>query len=442
MAVYPLLITTAPQTDPGLPHTTAINDVTDLQNMNIDKAGNYYLTGNIDASITSTWNAGAGFIPVGNSGDYFTGTLDGCGYTISDLFINRNTNGQGLFGFVAPLARIANVTLSNVNITGGGYWCGALAAYVKSSEVGDILIQNCHASGAIKSYGSFMGYYGGVVGQILRQSAHVSGTTYVYDCDSSCTLDMNGVTNYSYRGGFVGLVSYAAFKNCFATGSLINGGAADSGQGLGGFAGSVGNDVTFSYCHAAGDVEGGDGRFFGGFVGHSGLSDVRTYSSCYATGDVTGNKEVGGFAGVGNAEYDTAIFENCYARGHAEATGTGYAGGFAGTATDPGNIFTNCYSTGAATGAAGVGGFIGQAAVMLTCTSCYWDKEASGNLTTSQNKGLGKITKWFRKKSHFTGWDFVNVWYMPDFGKQIVMGKPRSSYPVNCPHTSQRNVYV
>lgn len=440
MAVYPLLITTAPQADPGLPHTTAINNVTDLQNMNIDKAGNYYLTGNIDASDTITWNAGAGFVPVGTSGTKFTGTFDGCGFTISDLFINRNTNGQGLFGFVGALAKIANVTLSNVNITGGGYWVGALAAYVQSSEVGDILIQNCHASGAIKSYGSGMGYYGGLIGQILRVGGDESGTVYVYDCDSSCDLDMVNASIYSTRGGFIGVAAYAVIKNCHATGSLINGNVADTGQDFGGFAGSFSNDVDISFCYATGDIPVGAGRFTGGFIGFA--SQTSYFNSCYATGDVNGRQEVGGFVGYLEGTYGNPTVTDCYAWGNAVSTAAGYAGGFCGVAEEPSISFINCYSIGSASGAAGIGGFCGVIGVNTTVTSCYWDKEASGNLTTSQNKGLGKITKWFRKKSHFTGWDFVNVWYMPDFGRQIVMGRPRSSYPVNCPHTSQRNVYA
>jgi len=57
---YPTLRTTTTQADPGLTHTTAIANVTELQAMNSNLAGNYYLTGNIDASATSGWNGGAG----------------------------------------------------------------------------------------------------------------------------------------------------------------------------------------------------------------------------------------------------------------------------------------------------------------------------------------------------------------------------------------------
>jgi len=79
---------------PSLTHTTPIANVTDLQNIKNDLDGNYYLTNDIDASATIGWNGGAGFEPI----DDFIGTLDGCGYKISNLYINRpDENGVGSF---------------------------------------------------------------------------------------------------------------------------------------------------------------------------------------------------------------------------------------------------------------------------------------------------------------------------------------------------------
>ena len=123
-ATYPTLRTTTAQADPGLTHTLAISNVTELQAMQDNLASNYYLTGNIDASATSGWNGGAGFVPIGTFGLKFTGTFDGCGYTISNLYINRNSTGQGLFQAIGANAKVANVTLSNVDIKSGYYWGG------------------------------------------------------------------------------------------------------------------------------------------------------------------------------------------------------------------------------------------------------------------------------------------------------------------------------
>ena len=65
-----------------------VNTVFDLQNMKNNLAGTYALGRDIDAGITSGWNSGAGFVPIGG-GTSFTGNLDGQGHTISGLFINR-----------------------------------------------------------------------------------------------------------------------------------------------------------------------------------------------------------------------------------------------------------------------------------------------------------------------------------------------------------------
>jgi hypothetical protein len=68
--------------------TYHITNVWELQNMSDDLSGDYILDNNIDASITSTWNAGAGFEPIGQP-TQFTGTFNGYNNSINNLFINR-----------------------------------------------------------------------------------------------------------------------------------------------------------------------------------------------------------------------------------------------------------------------------------------------------------------------------------------------------------------
>ena len=43
----------------------AITDVDELQAMENDLAGDYWLANDINAAITSTWNGGDGFLPIG-----------------------------------------------------------------------------------------------------------------------------------------------------------------------------------------------------------------------------------------------------------------------------------------------------------------------------------------------------------------------------------------
>ena len=68
-----------------------------------DNLSDYFqLANNISAGITQTdsWNSGAGFVPVGTNSNAFTGSLNGGGYSISNLYINlSSTNYVGLFGY-------------------------------------------------------------------------------------------------------------------------------------------------------------------------------------------------------------------------------------------------------------------------------------------------------------------------------------------------------
>jgi hypothetical protein len=114
-------------------------------------------------------------------------------------------------------------------------------------------------------------------------------------------------------------------------------------------------------------------------------------------------------------------------------------GGFAGQDLTAGlTPFINCYSIGNAAGLSDPGGFIGRMATSL-CVHCYWDTEASGNPVSAG--GEGRTTKQMGKKGTFVTWDFVAVWDLAG-GRQIIMGLPKTGYPVRAAHTAQRNVFA
>jgi hypothetical protein len=89
-----------------------------------DLSGHYALGSDIDATATTTWNANAGFNPVGTVTP-FTGVFDGLGHSVSQLNINRPaTPNVGMFGTADQLAEIRHVGLI------GGSVVGALAPAV------------------------------------------------------------------------------------------------------------------------------------------------------------------------------------------------------------------------------------------------------------------------------------------------------------------------
>src|SRR5262245_17090646 len=116
-------------------HPYLIANVDQLQNMSLALDAHFVLVADIDASATQSWHSGQGFEPIG----IFTGTLDGQNHAITSLFINR-TNGVpvGLFGYVAAPAKIRNVRLDHVSVTGGWGPAGGLAGVSLS-----VSISNC-----------------------------------------------------------------------------------------------------------------------------------------------------------------------------------------------------------------------------------------------------------------------------------------------------------
>jgi filamentous hemagglutinin family protein len=115
---------------------------TDLQGINNNLSGHYALGNNIDASATDTWNAGAGFMPIGTSAAPFTGTFEGLGHTISDLTIDRPTTSDvGLIGKSGKAAVIRDVGLIGGSVSGSGY-VGALVGQSGGA------VSNSYATGA------------------------------------------------------------------------------------------------------------------------------------------------------------------------------------------------------------------------------------------------------------------------------------------------------
>ena len=92
-----------------------------LQTNSTDWSRYFKQTTNINASLTVTWNSGAGCDPVGNETTPFTGNYNGDGHTIDGLVINRSGSSSpvGLFG-KAYNATIADLGITNCFVLGSG----------------------------------------------------------------------------------------------------------------------------------------------------------------------------------------------------------------------------------------------------------------------------------------------------------------------------------
>ncbi|HBX67488.1 MAG TPA: hypothetical protein DEG32_15530, partial [Balneolaceae bacterium] len=91
-----------------------------LQALKDSPSSHFVLNNDLDASATSTWNSGAGFVPIGGNTP-FTGSFDGQGFVITGLTIDRTTEDYvGLFAVIGDGGTVSNIGLEQLSISGGG----------------------------------------------------------------------------------------------------------------------------------------------------------------------------------------------------------------------------------------------------------------------------------------------------------------------------------
>ncbi len=262
---------------------TVIKTADELQAMKDNLSGKYILMNDIDLSGYN-WEA-VGVDDV----NPFTGELNGNGYVISNLKINKPIEDyQGLFGAVMG-GTLKNIALENVDVTGVGY-VGALAGAIQ----GDIT--NSYSTGSVTGDTAVGGLVGVIEGGNITNSYSTSS-----------------VTGVGFVGGLVGVIEGGNITNSYSTGS-VTGDAV-----VGGLAGGIlQGDITNSYSmgSVSGDVS------VGGLVGHI---DTGSINDSYSAGSVVGKTNVGGFVG----QNTNSTFVSCYydAPKSGQAIGVGDGGG-------------------------------------------------------------------------------------------------------------------
>ncbi len=173
----------------------------------------YLQTANIDASVSTELELGAGWTPIGNTSPFFTGTYDGQGFEIQGLYLSRTTNYYtGLFGYLVG-AKLNRINLRGMEIHGFIY-AGGLAGVAQSS-----VINNCSVTGSLTGQidvGGMIGFanYNSVITNCYSQvsvqgSENVGGmvgqcgfnNSYFYRCFSSGLVSAGAAI---YHGGFIG----------------------------------------------------------------------------------------------------------------------------------------------------------------------------------------------------------------------------------------------
>jgi len=148
---------------PEIPENLEIWDWYDLDAVRDNLGGNHTLMNDLDSTTAGyeelaspTANGGKGWQPIGSFWSYYglTGTFDGQGYEIRDLFINRpDEMCAGLFVLVDEGGRIEDIGVVNATVTGHAYVCGLVGGNAGT-------VSDSYSTGNVTGYSGV----GGLVG--------------------------------------------------------------------------------------------------------------------------------------------------------------------------------------------------------------------------------------------------------------------------------------
>jgi hypothetical protein len=302
------------------PEALEIRNWYDLDAIRDNLDGSYVLMNDLNSTTAGyqelaspTANDGKGWQPVGTDEHSFTGSLDGQGYQIRDLFINRpGEDHVGLFAIVDEGGRIEGISVMNTTVT--GYHCvGGLVG----ANVGAVRDSYSSSSvGGFEGVGGLVGYNGGTVSNSYS-GGNVTGERSV----GGLMGENQGTVNNSYSSGNVtgvgwvgGLAGYSAgtVSNSYSSGSVTG------SEHVGGLVGENWFGGTVSNCYSTGNVTGiAD---VGGLVGYNSFGTV---SNSYSTGNVAGSWGLGGLVGENGSTVSDSFWDTETSGQTTSAGGTG-----------------------------------------------------------------------------------------------------------------------
>ena len=133
--------------------------------------------GTVNAELTADIELGNfDWTPIGTSSKKYSGTFDGHGHKVSEIYINSTTNYNGLFGYVTD-ASIKGVTVSGA--VSGKQYVGGLAGYVAGASSIDRCANYCDVKGSSTYTGGLVGYLNSATASLTNcyNAGAVSGTT-------------------------------------------------------------------------------------------------------------------------------------------------------------------------------------------------------------------------------------------------------------------------
>lgn len=364
-----------------------INDWHDLNEIRDNPAGRYRLMNDLHSASPGYWtlasrlaNNRKGWQPIGTSGNPFTGSFDGQGYQISDLFVNRPDEDEvGLFGCVDEAGVINNVEVVNAVVTGKHYVAGVVGN--NSGTLG-----SSYFSGSVtgeRGIGGLVGWNAGTVSNshynyddvLINEQPMISiGALFAEDFQQWLAnykfLEVN--QRLAQENGYYLVNDVSDFKELLAFGQhssfkfrLTN----DL---------DLGSEANFYIPYLAGEFDGNGHIILNLTLNSDAASQVALFGHLASGGkvtqlvvdnvNVTGVYAVGGLVGGNNG-----IVSDSYCSGN--VAGDDCAGGMIGYNWN-GSV-SNSYSAGSVAGKRDVGGLVGINGGVLT--NCHSSSGVTGS---------------------------------------------------------------
>lgn len=298
------------------------------------------VTAELSADIDMT---GYTWLPIGNSTDYFSGTFNGNGHTISNLTMTHAEAGEyfGLFGATTATIKNVNVTGSLHNTLSGdnGSNFGVIAGLLVDGS-----ISGCTAEFEITGENDAL--FGQCIGGIVGQTSGAK----LENCISK--VNITGQPYEAYIGGIAGAVVDTEVINCRYEGVLNL--KLKGYMMVGGIAGGAQAGSHISYCVNAAkviDTTKSDtlhNMWIGGICGQV-LDSSISYSTNAGPLAVNANM-AGGIVGEVNNKTGDNTVNNCLNLGAITVEKGRYIGGIVASVyekADTTQVVENCVSLGA-----------------------------------------------------------------------------------------------
>ena len=238
--------------------------------------------------------------PIGNYSNKYTGTFDGNGHTISNLYIKVQRQGVGFFG-CASGGSIKNITFDNAQVenTGNDYNY-SMTGIVVGATFGTLqnlkTLKNCSVKSGAKTLGGIAGTITGSCSN-LENNATVSGRNKVGGIAGSfsgSTLSScvnNGMVKEDRSGecgGIVGYIAYGTIEDCANYGNVTG------TNEIGGIVGYAQDNSAIKSTLSIGDITSEESRagIIVGYARSINASNMLAYSN-NAKLTINGTKQEG-----------------------------------------------------------------------------------------------------------------------------------------------------